>query len=193
MKIKESGVKFIEEEHTYWYEGTRLYGITGVISKHLFNEEYTNIPEYVMERARAKGTRIHQECFTHDMFGTVQSEESGWYAELKRERGFNVIDSEYLVTDYKNFASAIDKLIIVDDKFILNDIKTTYKLNEEKLSWQLSILKYLFNIVNPDIKVDGLSATWIRNGASYHEIEEIPEKEVVRLLDCEVKGLKYEI
>ena len=40
------------------------------------------------------------------MLGQANTEAVEWYAEMKAKEGFEVIDSEYLVTDGTHFASA---------------------------------------------------------------------------------------
>ena len=114
---------------------------------------------------------------------------------LKEDIGFETIDSEYIVTDYTDFATPIDKLLRFKDtpngSVDLGDVKNTASLDKESLSWQLSICKYLFNIVNPDIPVNKLYAIWTRNGVSLHPIDEIPQEEVIELLNCEREGRQY--
>ena len=86
----------------------------------------------------------------------------------------------------------IDKVMIKGGKVCLGDVKTTYQLDKEYISWQLSIYKYLFNLINPDIEVDKLYAIWVRDGATLHEVPEIPQEEVIELLECEREGRQYE-
>ena len=73
----------------------------------------------------------------------------------------------------------------------LADVKNTAVLDNLSLSWQLSICKYLFNIVNPGVKVGKFYAIWTRNGVSLHPVEEIPQEEVIELLNCEREGRQY--
>ena len=82
--------------------------------------------------------------------------------------------------------------MIKGGKVCLGDVKTTYQLDKEYISWQLSIYKYLFNLINPDIEVDKLYAIWVRDGATLHEVPEIPQEEVIELLECEREGRQYE-
>lgn len=183
MRLKNSGVIFRGEDHTYWLKGKQLQGITGLLGRQLFSDQYKNVPDHILQNAAERGTAIHNACTVVDMFGISEREESDWYAVLKKEHGFEVINSEYLVTDFERYASAIDKVIKIGDDVCLADIKTTYKLNKDYLSWQLSIYKYLFNLLNPDIKISRLYAIWLKNGAKFIEIKEVPENEVKTLLN----------
>ena len=85
-----------------------------------------------------------------------------------------VLASEYIVTDFEHFASPIDKVVEINNEVCLVDVKTTAALDYEYLSWQLSVYKYLFGLVNPDVKIGGLGAIWIRDGATYHDVQEKP-------------------
>lgn len=191
MTLNDSGVVFIENPRGYWIGETHLEGLTGMIGRQLFPNKYTAVPEKILAKAAERGHRIHEEIQVYDMFGEISGEEVRWYADMKKAERFEVLDSEYLVTDGTHFASAIDKVIVKDEKVCLADVKTTYELDKEYISWQLSIYKYLFNLLNPDIEVDKLYAIWVRNGASLHEIEEISQEEVIELLNCEREGRQY--
>ena len=191
LELNDSGVVFIENPRGYWIGETQLEGLTGMIGRQLFPNKYTAVPEKILARAAERGHRIHEEIQVYDMFGEISSDEVRWYADMKKAEQFDVLDSEYLVTDGTHFASAIDKVIVKDEKVCLADVKTTYELDKEYISWQLSIYKYLFNLLNPEIEVDKLYAIWVRNGASLHEVPEIPQKDVIELLNCERQGIQY--
>ena len=191
MKLNDSGVLFIEEPRGYWFGDIQLEGLTGMIGRQLFPNKYSAVPEHILENAAKRGHKIHEDIQMYDMIGEVGSDAVKWYAELKKKEKFEVIDSEYLVTDKTHFASAIDKVLVKNGKVCLADIKTTYELDKDYISWQLSIYKYLFNLINPGIKVDKLYAIWVRNGAKMDEVPEIPQEEVIELLECEREGRQY--
>lgn len=194
IELKDCGV-ILTEDHQYWMGDKRLVGITGIISRQLFPDKYSAVPEKILKAAAARGTKVHEDLEMYDMFGIAESEQAKQYADLKKEKKFEVIDNEYIVTDYTDFATPIDKLVRFKDTPIgvvdLADVKNTAVLDLKSLSWQLSICKYLFNIVNPDITVGKFYAIWTRNGVSLHEIEEIPQEEVIELLNCEREGRQY--
>ncbi len=191
MKLNDSGVIFLEDPRGYWLGDKQLEGLTGMIGRQLFPNKYKAVPEKVLANAAKRGHKIHEDIQMYDMIGEAKTEEVKWYAEMKENEGFEVIDSEYLVTDGTHFASAIDKVMIKGGKVCLGDVKTTYQLDKEYISWQLSIYKYLFNLINPDIEVDKLYAIWVKNGATLHEVPEIPQEEVIELLECEKEGRQY--
>lgn len=188
IELVDSRVSFNEALHTYHLGEKQLNGITGLIKKHIFPDLYKDIPEFILNRAAERGSIIHKDCYTYDVFQSIESEEVGWYADLLKENGLDVITSEYIVTDFEHFASPIDKVIVKNNLLYLADVKCTYKLNEEYVAWQLSIYKHLFEKQNPFLKITGLYAIHIKDGARLVEIDAIDDDVISQLLQAEKNG-----
>ena len=47
IELKDSGVFFNEELHQYWLGNKQLSGITGMLQRQLFPDEFEGIPESV--------------------------------------------------------------------------------------------------------------------------------------------------
>lgn len=183
-----SPVVFDEIDHTYKLGELYLSGITGMLSRQLFQGKYDGIPEHIMERAREKGKSIHSEIEMYNNGFTPSDPSPEFMAFMMLD--LHVIASEYIVSDEKHFATPID---IVDDRVILYDIKTTYKLDKEYCAWQLSICAYLFELQNPTLKAQGISAIWLRDGkAEVVPLVRKPDEDVRRLLVCELYGEKFQ-
>ena len=83
-----------------------------------------------------------------------------------------MIANEYLVSrDDWGVASQID---CVDSEGNLYDIKTTYRLDTEYVSWQLSFYAEMFEAQNPTLKAGKLYAIWLRGTES--KLVEVPRK-----------------
>lgn len=195
MQLKKTGVIFDSIAHTYTTpDGILLQGITGMIERQLFPDKYSGVPEFVMKKAAERGSIIHSICEIVDNLGiTDESEEATNYQKLKDQYRLRHETSEYLVSDNKHFASCIDKVYREsDNKFSLGDIKTTYKLDKEYVSWQLSVYAYMFERQNPGCKVVRLFAIWLRGRiAELVEVERIPDKTIIGLLEAEINGMKF--
>ena len=195
MELVKSDVIFDQQAHTYTTpDGVCLQGITGMIERQLFPDKYSDVPEFVMKRAAERGSFIHEICELVDDLGVDhESEEARNYVRLKERYSLRYEASEYLVSDNEHFASCIDKVYRESDTgFSLGDIKTTYKLDKEYVSWQLSIYAYLFERQNPGCKVVRLFAIWLRDGiAELVEVERIPDKIILELLSAEIDGRKF--
>lgn len=179
--LKYSGVVFNEAEHTYTLGDKLLHGITPVVEKYICEGKYDGIPAVVLAKAAERGSKIHKEIelelsgFTSN-FVTLETN-----AFLAATTDYKFIASEYLVSDNDYFASKID---IVDDKHNLYDIKTTSSLDEEYVSWQLSIYAYLFELQN-GFPCGRLYAVWLRNGdCRIIEVEKKDKTLVLQLLSA---------
>ena len=197
IELKDSGVIFNEQDHTYLLGDKYLSGITAMLQRQFFPSEFEGIPKHIVDAAAEYGTGVHASCedFDHSWIndGTVEVQD---YIKICKDYNLTHECSEYTVTDGKEWASRIDKVYRVsDDTFDLGDIKTYGQMTAEKLEkarWQLSIYAYLFERQNPEIKVPHLYAIHIRNGqAKLIEVQRVADEEVAEVLRCEVAGERY--
>ncbi|PWM24156.1 MAG: hypothetical protein DBX48_08735 [Limosilactobacillus fermentum] len=197
MKLKESPVVFDQEKHTYRLRDIVLEGVTTLLRNQLFQSKYDGVPDFVMERAKEKGTLVHEQCELVDELGIEPVVlEAKNYKLLKEEHGLKTIANEYLISDEVAFASSIDVIFDAgsenDDEVYLADIKTTSKLDVDWLSWQLSIYAYMFEMQNPHLKVKKLYAIWLRNEVKeLKEVQRIDSDTIQKLLECEMNGESF--
>jgi len=186
MKLKQSKVKYDPIEHTYLLNGIFLSGITGIISRYFFPKKYDGIPKHILENAKEKGHRVHTACELYDEAGLTSHGvvELQRYISICEENGLKHLASEYIVSDEKHVATPIDKVFEAGKNLVdIGDIKTTYSLDKEYLSWQLSICAYLFELQNKRIKVNKLYAIWLREDKDdLVEIERKSDQAVIDLL-----------
>ena len=206
------GLVFDENEHRYFLNGRELSGVTSVITKQLFPNSFDGIPKKVLDASAAYGSHVHKILENWDKLWQKdeQSIELQDYRSICREHGLVHEASEYLITDFQNFASACDKVYRVsDDTVSIGDIKTVYgdltkPANKEKLEKfrvQLSMYLYMFQLVNPQLKVKDLFILHLRckerkNGtidriAKYIPIDPLPMSFCKALLEAEVKGEQF--
>lgn len=206
IELKDSGVLFDKERHEYWLGNRQLSGITGMLQRQLFPDEFDGIPDTVIKEAARYGTEVHEsiELFDSSWINDGTQEVLD-YISLCQENGLVHERSEYTVTDGENCASNIDKVYrSSDDVFSLGDIKTYGTMKSEKLEkarWQLSIYAYFFELQNKDAKVDRLFILHIRNkakadGAFDHiknivPVERIPSDICKELLDADMRGEQF--
>ena len=163
--LNDCGVVFNKDAHTYTLGETTLSGITGIIKTMLFPDKYKDIPKEVLERAAARGTAIHAACEMADSFGVIPPIDAVQKYVAEREKlNLAPIANEYTVTDGNRIASNIDVIWRKGKSasVILGDFKTTSERDKEYVSWQLSIYKWLFNLVNPKVKVSGIAVVWLQ-------------------------------
>ena len=161
IKLNQSQVTFNELAHTYTTpDGKQLSGVTTMLKKMLFADKYAGIDEQTLNRAAERGSLIHERIELFESLGAGDPSDTvlNEYLQLKKSVGADVLETEYLVSDDNNIASSID-LVLGD--LSLADIKTTYHLDTDYVSWQLSVYAYFFEMQNPELKVNKLYAFWL--------------------------------
>lgn len=187
--LVQSGVVFDPAAHTYKLGDKFLSGITGIIKDMVFPDMYKDIPHSVLMKAADRGHEIHR-CIQEYVDGEQIPFLSPEVEQFKEAtHGIEFIASEYLVTDFENYASAID---LVDSEGNLYDIKTTSKLQMDYLKWQLGVYSYFFECVTGK-KSGNLYALHIRDGVcKMVEVEKIPREWVLNMLHCATTGEAWE-
>ena len=206
VELKDSGVIFDEENHTYKLGEKYLSGITGVLHRHLFPDEFDGISESVLNHAAQYGTSVHKSIENFEsQWINDGSQEVADYIQIIKDYNLSHEISEYTITDGENYASNIDKVYRVsDDTFNLADLKTYSAMSPDKLEkakWQLSIYSMMFEKQNPKAKVGRLFVIHIRNkqksdGSYDHiselmEVKRIPSEVCIDLLEADHKGEKF--
>ena len=187
MTLNDVPVRFDADAHTYtMVDGTVLSGVTGLLKERLFPTQYAGVDPEVLNNAAAYGSAVHRMCEAYDTVGAYpENEDLHAYVGVKNTYELEHLCSEYLVSDCEKYASCIDKVYEVDDNTVdIADIKTTYRLDKEYVSWQLSVYAYLFEKVNPCIKVRNLYAIHIKKGVG--KLVQVERKDVIA-----VEGLLY--
>ena len=206
IELKDSGVLFNKELHEYWLGNKQLNGITGMLQRQLFPDEFEGIPEAMLREAARYGTEVHESIELFDSSwvndGTREVQD---YISLCNENGLVHERSEYTVTDGENWASNIDKVYRAsNNSFSIGDIKTYGTMTpekQEKARWQLSIYAYFFELQNTGAKVEKLFIINLRNkekadGTFDHRaeilpVERIPNETCKELLDADLQGKRF--
>ena len=207
IQLNDSGVLFNREEHTYELNGKFLSGITEMLQRQLFPDEFDGVPEEAIQQASLYGTEVHESIEQFDSFWTNDgTQEVADYIDICTTNGLIHERSEYTVTDGMNWASNIDKVFRKSDAvFDIADVKTYGTMTpekQEKARWQLSIYAYLFETLNPNATVGKLYIIHLRNklkkdGTTDHianliEVDRITSEVCKKLLDTDLAGEIFE-
>ena len=206
IELKQSEVVFLKEPHEYWLGDKKLSGITGMLQRQLFPDEFDGIPEAMINAAAEYGSDVHASIEDFDKnWINDGTQEVNDYIQLCKDYGLIHECSEYTVTDGANWASKIDKVYRVSENtFSLGDIKTYGQMTPEKLEkarWQLSIYAYFFELMNKKAKIEKLFIIRLRNkmkkDGTFDHIKEIifvnriPSEICKDLLDCDLRGEQF--
>ena len=207
-QLIQSPVQFIENRaegmHHYILELNELTGVTTILKDVIYRDKYTGIDDAVLRNAADRGTAIHAAVQAYMMGVDYELDPDlqpyeldarvAWDAWTNNPACAGLVAEavEYLVSDCKEIASKIDVVRKVGDgKYAIADIKTTYQIDIEYVSWQLSVYKYLFEHQNPNSEVVEMQVFWYNCREKEWQIREIQDKgtaEVERLLDAWRKG-----
>lgn len=141
-------LEYIDETHTYLYEGVILPSVTQILSVK-FGKKYDNIPKAVLERAAEKGTAVHKAIEDYEQQG-IESDypELRNYKFLKRVHGFECIDNEVPVVLFRDGRAVacgrLDLVLTEGDKVGLGDIKRTSVLDKNHLAYQLNLYRLAY-------------------------------------------------
>ena len=206
IELVDSGVIFNPDDHTYLLGEKYLSGITEMLQRQLFPNEYDGIPISIIKKAGEYGTSVHQSCEDFDSQwindGTQEVQD---YIKICSENNLIHEASEYTISDGKDWASNVDKVYRENENtFNLGDIKTYGVMTQDKLEktrWQLSIYAYMFELQNPKAKVGKLFIIRLRNklkkDGSFDHVSEIvfvdriPSEICKELLDADLKGEQF--
>ena len=184
IALAKPSVVFDKGSHTYFLNGKQLSGITSLLERKLFPAKYAGVDEETLRKAAEYGSNVHEQIAEDDGVDEFVLDEVLSYRKIITANNLKPIAHEYLVTDSDKYASAIDLVFENEDGTVdLADIKTTYKLDKDYVSWQLSIYAYLFELCNPGVKVNNLYGLWLRDEkSSYEKVCRHDKDEVLRLL-----------
>ena len=192
MDERIKAVVFNEKEHTYWYNGRELHGITGAIGK-LMGKNFPDTD--IVKMATMYGSDVHKEIENyfnkHDYYFNdteLSTEGAEWIVDSLKDfcndvpAGLEGIECEVMVSDFTGTASKIDIVVRArDGRAWLFDIKTTTTFDRPYCSLQLSVYKRLYE-ENYGGKVEGLYVLGTKAKRRFRIINQ-PDVKVDKILD----------
>lgn len=197
---------FDEEKHIYSCGNYQYISVTQLLKKHHIGSSYDGVNPTILEKARKRGTQIHEEVEDYIVNGRAPSlyEEAGAICnQLDFLQKTHDLESEVITAtpfDYKVLvAGKIDiKATNKETKAVsLYDIKTYKEFTRESLyytTWQLSLYSFLERLKNPKLKIESLNVFYFgkeRDLALCDEVKAIPDEEIEKLIDLESMDLIY--
>lgn len=177
-------VEFVEDVHCYLNDGVIIPSVSDLI-RFKFPDAYKGIPEWILKNKASYGTDVHNmiEMFVKDELSVEDIEDENirsaveQFEDLRKKWAFYIKDMEQIVSWGGRVAGKYD--IRLEDDYLV-DLKTTSKLHEDWLSWQLS-LYYLC----AGIEKDHGFCIWLPKGkkAKVVSIETIPKEELIQLIE----------
>ena len=140
--IKGGVLEYIDETHTYLYDGIVLPSITQLL-KVKFGSKYDGISKAVLNRAAELGTAVHKAIEDYERQGIeVDLPELRNWLFLKKAYQFECLDNEVPVVLFKDgeavAAGRLDLVLTEKDCMGLGDVKRTSTLDKQYLTYQLN-------------------------------------------------------
>lgn len=145
-EIRGGTLEYIDESHTYIYNGVILPSVTQCLKKR-FGGKYDGIPAEIMKRASERGTRVHKaiEEYVKKNLENYGVEEFRNYKFLEKHYKFKAVESELPVVLFKNgvpvCAGRLDLILKIKNEYAVADVKTTSTLDKNYLAYQLNIYR----------------------------------------------------
>lgn len=163
-EINGHSLEFDEEDHIYICDGIIVPSVSTILKA--FYNDYTNVSRSVLERAREKGTALHEAIELYETTGQESDlQEFKNYLFLKKHFKFNVISSELPIIYEENgkvlFAGQLDQIIEMDGRRGINDLKRVSSPNKDKIALQVNLYKLGYEQSYQE-KIDFLTFTHLR-------------------------------
>lgn len=145
-------LKFDEEKHEYTLDGKKLISVTQLMQKHGLAPNYAGVSTDVLKAKAERGSLIHKEIEDFNKEGEIGfTSELQQYVNYIKQNNIIVEASEQKVHN-DIVAGTIDLVMSQEEdgeygeytSNIIADVKTTYQLHKESVSWQLSIYLWLY-------------------------------------------------
>lgn len=166
----EKKIKFDAETHTYTINGKEIPSVSTILAKTVFSNKYNGISDEVLKNAAHFGSQVHLAIETKDTFflSDLELEVYRKYESLIKKHKIKELAHENIVHLGELYCGTYDLEIEIDGLKGLADVKTTYNLDKDYISWQLS----LYELASGK-KFDKLFGVWLpkRKGAELHEIK----------------------
>ena len=141
-------LEYIDETHTYLYDGIVIPSITQLL-KVKFGGKYDGIPKATLDRAAELGTAVHKAIEDYERQGieTDLPELRNWKF-LKKAHNFDSIDNEVPVVLFNDgeavAAGRLDLVLVEKSSIGLGDIKRTSTLDKNYLTYQLNCYRVAY-------------------------------------------------
>lgn len=145
MSKKTSRVQFDEATHTYTLDGVELPSVTHII-RYLAVDKANNADPNMALIARERGSAVHEATVMYDYSGEIPDDFPAEYAPyleayVQFVRDYNIkweLIEHQMGNATLGFAGTLDRFGVIDGKWCILDIKTSYKVDIPSLSAQLT-------------------------------------------------------
>lgn len=165
-------VEYNDQEHQYFVDKEKVPSVTQVL-KFRFPNKYKDVDPEILNKAAARGTRLHQIIQDYEEIGVETEDlELYHYKFLKKQYKFEFKAAEISILiacdvglkKPRYICGRLDQVIEIGGKLALNDFKFVSTMDaeyKEYLAYQLNMYKLGFEQTY-DKKIEALYGTWLK-------------------------------
>lgn len=155
-----SRLVFNEEEHIYYLDGVLIPNVSTILAATIFKDKYKGVDLETLERAAKFGKEVHKAIefdFPYGLDDLQIKKFKEWEAIKEKHFIIPINQEEQVYNEELYYCGTYDMIAIVMGIKSMLDIKTTYELDMEYLSWQMSFYYY----AKQDYDVKKIYAIWL--------------------------------
>ena len=198
MVLLHSDICFDSERHVYSLGGMVLPSVSAVLSSAGLRTSYSNVPEPVLEKARARGVAVHAYTESIDNGDDPVVEDpthTGYvtaYRSFVRDSGYESIVSEIIVCHaellYCGMPDAVGRL---NERRTIVDRKATAVLDKKGTAIQCGAYALAWDSMHADQPIEQIAGLHLKRDGSYQLVMfDIEEAKRVWLCAYEVYRFK---
>ena len=136
-----------EESHKYTVDGNPVPSVSE-ITRFISREIYSEISQYTLDNAAARGTKVHRATESLEILGDAEVDEEiapyvEAYVKFRREHQVHWDKVEWMACYQDQFCGTLDRIGVVDGEETVLDIKTSSSIQKVLYTAQLSLYMML--------------------------------------------------
>ena len=180
-------VTFDEETHTYTVDGVEVPSVSTILGETLFKRKYSGVNPEILNAAAIWGNQVHVAIEDKNpmLLNETQEQRYNEFWQIIEEEKLDIISQEEIVFYEHNgkvvYIGRYDLSLKNGQDEELGDIKCTYNLDMNYLSWQLNLYRMAKEQMYKK-KIKGLKAFWLPKRQK-GKMREVAMKENEELLE----------
>ena len=170
-----STLLFYDDSHRYTIDGEEVPSVSE-LTRFIARELYETTPQFAMDGAASRGTKVHKATEALDKFGTVEVESDitpylQAYVQFRKDIDPEWEKIEWPVCYEKEFAGTVDRYGKINGVPVIMDIKTTQSITGlHKVLYTAQLNLYRLAVMK-EKEVDQLWVVQLRKDGTYKLIQ----------------------
>lgn len=166
-----STLLFYDDSHKYTVDGEEVPSVSE-LTRFLTREMYSEVPQYVLDNAAQRGTKIHKATEALDIYGKVEIDSDlvdylKAYVSFRKEVNPEWEKIEWSICNDKLYAGTLDRYGLIDGVPTILDVKTTASITGlHKVVYTAQLNLYRLAVMK-EKPVEALTILQLRKDGTY--------------------------